>query len=286
MTGEHRLIARLRSPGATPGTAPGDRESAPPRATGLLELHGIRQSFDAGHGNRLVALDGLDLTVAGGEIVSLIGPNGSGKSTLLRVASGLLRPDHGEVTLDGRPLTSPDPGIGLVFQEPRLLPWRTVAENVAYPLELAGRPEAERRERVAELLDLVGLRASGDVVPSRLSGGMRQRAALARGLALSPEVLLLDEPFSALDALTRDRFNAELLKLWSRMRTTILFVTHSIQEAIFVGDRVVVLSERPGRVIADLEVPFGRPRPTEVMDEPAAGLLAGRVRGLLKGSDA
>ena len=252
---------------------------------GRLELRGIRRSFDAGRGRRLVALDGLDLAVRGGEIVALIGPNGSGKSTLLRIAAGLIRPEQGEVVLDGREIHEPDPGIGLVFQEPRLLPWRTVAQNIAYPLELAGWTAAARDARVAELLGYVGLQDSANVVPARLSGGMRQRAALARGLALSPSVLLLDEPFSALDALTRERFNAELLKLWAKTRTTIVFVTHSIHEAIFVGDRVVVLSARPGHVVADIEVPFDRPRRPEVMDELAAGLLAGRVRGHLEGGD-
>ena len=250
-----------------------------------LELRDVRLSFAAGHGQRLVALEHLNLAVAPGEIVSLIGPNGSGKSTLLRVAAGLLRPDAGAVLLGGRPLEGPDPAIGLVFQEHRLLPWRTVARNVAYPMELAGWPAARRAARVDELLGLVGLRGSADVVPSRLSGGMRQRAALARGLALSPAVLLLDEPFSALDALTRERFNVELLKLWAKTGTSILFVTHSIQEAIFMGDRVVVLSPRPGHVVADLPVPFGRPRRPEVLDELPAGLLAGRIRGLLKGGD-
>jgi len=281
------LLRELGVPGvpAVPGV-PTDRDASAPLQPGRLELRGIRRSFDAGHGQRLVALDGLDLAVDGGEIVSIIGPNGSGKSTLLRVAAGLLRPEAGEVRLDGHPVTGPERGIGLVFQEPRLLPWRTVADNVGYPLELVGASNTERRERVAELVELVGLEAAADVVPSRLSGGMRQRAALARGLALSPEVLLLDEPFSALDALTRERFNAELLRLWARMRTTILFVTHSIHEAIFVGDRVVVLSQRPGHVIGDLAVPFGRPRRPEVMDEPAAGALAGRIRGLLEGGGA
>jgi NitT/TauT family transport system ATP-binding protein len=255
-------------------------------APGRLELRGIRRSFDAGHADRLLVLDGLDLSVGGGQVVSLIGPNGSGKSTLLRIAAGLLPADAGRVILDGRLVTAPVPEIGLVFQEPRLLPWRTVAQNVAYPLELAGRSIPERAARVAELLDLVGLEAAAGVVPSRLSGGMRQRAALARGLALAPRVLLLDEPFSALDALTRERFNAELLELWSRMRTTILFVTHSIQEAIFLGDRVVVLSARPGHVLADLAVPFGRPRGPEVLDDPAAGALAGQIRSLLRGGAA
>lgn len=253
--------------------------------SGALELRGIRRTFPAGRDQRVTALDGLDLAVHPGEIVSLIGPNGSGKSTLLRVAAGLLPPDRGEVVLDGRVIREPDAAIGLVFQEPRLLPWRTVAANVAYPLELAGWPRPAREDRVDALLGYVGLRTSAGVVPSRLSGGMRQRAALARGLALEPAVLLLDEPFSALDALTRERFNVELLKLWAKTRTTIVFVTHSVHEAIFVADRVVVLSERPGHVVADIEVPFGRPRRLDVMDELAAGLLARQVRESLKGGD-
>jgi NitT/TauT family transport system ATP-binding protein len=254
-------------------------------ATGGLELRGIRRSFSDGRDEPLVALDGVDLSIRPGEIVSIIGPNGSGKSTLLRVVAGLLPPERGQVLLDGRLVEGPDPGIGLVFQEPRLLPWRSVSANVAYPLELAGWSRRARAERVDELLGYVGLRASADVVPSRLSGGMRQRAALARGLALQPSVVLLDEPFSALDALTRERFNVELLRLWAKTRTTIVFVTHNVHEAIFVGDRVVVLSARPGRVVADLEVPFGRPRRLDVMDELAAGLLARQVRESLQAGD-
>jgi NitT/TauT family transport system ATP-binding protein len=283
MSGEG-LIDRLLDPARQPalsGTPASSSPAAAPMLPGHLELRGVRRTFEAERGTKLLVLDGVDLEVRGGEIVSLIGPNGSGKSTLLRLAAGLLAPDAGEVALDGAPLLGPDPRIGLVFQEPRLLPWRTVSQNVAYPLELAGRAAPERAERVAELLDLVGLEAAADVVPSRLSGGMRQRAALARGLALAPEVLLLDEPFSALDALTRERFNVELLKLWSRMRTTIVFITHDIQEAMFIADRVVVLSARPARVVADFEVPFDRPRRPAMLDEPAAGALAGRIRAAL-----
>jgi len=249
--------------------------------SGRLELRGVGRSFDAGHGGRLVALDHLDLVIEPGEIVALIGPNGSGKSTALRIAAGLLSPGRGQVLVDGEPLGGPDPRVGLVFQEPRLLPWRTVARNVGYPLELAGRPRADRERRVDELLGLVGLRAFAGVVPSRLSGGERQRAALARGLALSPEILLLDEPFSALDALTRERFNAELLKLWTRARTTILLVTHAIQEAVFVADRVVVLSHRPGHVVADIPITLPRPRRIEMLDEPASGALTAAVRTAL-----
>ncbi|MBA2314280.1 MAG: ABC transporter ATP-binding protein [Chloroflexi bacterium] len=226
----------------------------------------------------LLALDGVSLDVEPGEIVALIGPNGSGKSTLLRAIAGLLTPDRGGVTLDGRPVTEPDPAVGLVFQEPRLLPWRSVAANIAYPLELAGWPRARRDARVSELLELVGLEGAAGARPSQLSGGMRQRVALSRALALEPRVLLLDEPFSALDALTRERLNVELLDLWARTATTGIVVTHSIPEAIFLADRVIVLSARPGRVLADLPVPLPRPRDMSTLDDAVVSPLARIVR--------
>ncbi|HET7678015.1 MAG TPA: ABC transporter ATP-binding protein, partial [Candidatus Limnocylindrales bacterium] len=191
-------------------------------------------------------------------MAAVIGPNGSGKSTLLRLVGGLLAPEAGSVSLDGRPVVGPDPRVGFVFQEPRLLPWRDARDNVAYPLELAGLPAGARRRRALELLELVGVADFAAARPHELSGGMRQRVAIARALALEPAVLLLDEPFSALDALTRERLNAELLELWGRTGTTILLVTHSIAEAVFLADRVLVLSPRPGRVVADVAVPLPR----------------------------
>jgi NitT/TauT family transport system ATP-binding protein len=229
----------------------------------------------------LRALDGVDLDIGAGEIVALIGPNGSGKSTLLRVIGGLVAPDGGSAEIDGRPVTRPDPAVGLVFQEPRLLPWRTVAANVAYPLELAGWPRRRSAARVDELLGLVGVEAAAGAKPSQLSGGMRQRVALARALALDPRVLLLDEPFSALDALTRERLNAELQALWGRTGATGIVVTHSISEAIFLADRVVVLSARPGRVVADLRVDLPRPRELATLDESVVSPLARTIRAHL-----
>lgn len=250
-------------------------------ASGRIELRDIAVSFPAGRRERLTALDGVDLVVEPREIVALIGPNGSGKSTLLRVVAGLLKPDRGEALLDGRPIDGPDPRVGLVFQEPRLLPWRTTAANVEYPLELAGADPAERRARVAALLKTVGLEAAAKQIPSQLSGGMRQRAALARTLALQPEVLLLDEPFSALDELTRERLNLELLAITARTPTTILLVTHSVHEAIFLADRVVVLSARPGRVIADVPVDLPRPRSLADLDAAVVTATARTVRAHL-----
>jgi NitT/TauT family transport system ATP-binding protein len=246
-----------------------------------LELVDLGVTFPRRREEPLEVLHRINLSVARGEIVALIGPNGCGKSTLLRVIAGLLAPTTGVALLDDRLIDGPDPRIGLVFQEPRLLPWRSVARNIAYPLELAGWSGPDRDARVAELLHRVGLQRSADVVPSQLSGGMRQRAALARALALEPEVLLLDEPFSALDALTRERFNRELLKLWGRLQTTILVVTHSIPEAIFLGDRVVVLSARPGRVVAEITVPLPRPRTLDQMDEAAVSATAREIRAHL-----
>jgi NitT/TauT family transport system ATP-binding protein len=221
----------------------------------------------------------MALDVADGEIVALIGPNGCGKSTLLRVIAGLLTPDRGRVALDDDPITAPDPRIGLVFQEPRLLPWRSAADNITYPLELAGWPAPRRAQRLAELADLVALDPSvtGNR-PSELSGGTSQRVALARALALEPEVLLLDEPFSALDALSRERFDLELLRLWERAHTTIVLVTHSIAEAILVADRVVVMSPRPGRVVADLPVELPRPRSIADLDAAVVSRTAREIR--------
>jgi NitT/TauT family transport system ATP-binding protein len=219
--------------------------------------------------------------VAAGEIVALIGPNGCGKSTFLRVAAGLLVPQRGRVTLDGVPVTEPSPRIGLVFQEPRLLPWRSVVDNIAYPLELAGWPRRRRDERVAELLPLVGIERAAALRPVQLSGGMRQRTAIARALALAPDVLLLDEPFSALDALTREWFNLELLRLHRRTGATIVIVTHSIPEAILVADRVLVLTAQPGRIAAEVRIDAPSPRSIELLDGALVSRAAAEIRANL-----
>ena len=250
-------------------------------ASGRIQLRDVNVSFARARNEPTVALAGLDLEIGAGEIVSVIGPNGCGKSTMLRVIAGLIRPAGGTVTLDDEPVDGPDRRIGLVFQEPRLLPWRSVARNVAYPAELAGLDGSARDDLVRQMLHRVGLESAADLLPAQLSGGMRQRASLARTLTLQPKVLLLDEPFSALDAMTRDRFNVELLNLWGRLRTTIVVVTHSIPEAIFLGDRVVVLSPRPGHVVADIAVPLARPRTLADLDEAAVSATARVVRSHL-----
>ncbi len=251
---------------------------------GRLVADDIRVGFPTGARavGPTVALDGMSLDVAGGEIVALIGPNGCGKSTFLRVAAGLLAPERGRIALDDVVVRSPDPRIGLVFQEPRLLPWRSVADNVTYPLELAGWSRERRAARLAELLHIVGLEAAAALRPVQLSGGMRQRAAIARALALSPDVLLLDEPFSALDALTRERFNLELLRLQHRTGTTVVIVTHSIPEAILVADRVLVMTPRPGRVAAEIPIDAPRPRSIALLDEALVSRAATEIRSHLE----
>jgi NitT/TauT family transport system ATP-binding protein len=262
-------------------------ETVTPARTGGIRLGDLSFAFATRDGGSLPVLDGIDLAIPGGGIIALIGPNGCGKSTLLRVIAGLLTPGAGTALLDGSPITGPDPRIGLVFQEPRLLPWRSAADNIAYPLDLAGWSPERRAERVATLIDLVGLDpAVAGSRPSELSGGTAQRVALARALALEPAVLLLDEPFSALDALTRERFDLELLRLWDRAAPTIVMVTHSIPEAILIADRVVVLSPRPGRVVADIPVALPRPRTIADLDNPAAARTARAIRAHLGDPDA
>jgi NitT/TauT family transport system ATP-binding protein len=237
-----------------------------------ITLTGIGRSFQIAE-QRVVALDAIDLHIPAGQVAAIVGPSGSGKSTLLRLIAGLLPPDAGTVSVGGRLVSGPDARIGLVFQEPRLLPWRNALDNVAYPQELAGRPRAECEARARELMALVGLTGFEDALPAQLSGGMAQRVALARALTLEPRVLLLDEPFGALDALTRDRLDEELLVLWERLAATIVIVTHSIPEAVFLADRVVVLSARPGRVVADVPVDLPRPRTWATID----GLISSRA---------
>jgi NitT/TauT family transport system ATP-binding protein len=266
---------------------------ARPIAGGRTNLTGpARPQISLDHVSRRFVIDGRPVTVlddvsfdvpATG-ITAVLGPNGSGKSTLLRLVAGLLTPDAGTIEIDGAAVAGADQRVGLVFQEPRLLPWRTTVDNVAFPLELAGVGGAERRQRARSLLDLVGLTAFERAYPHQLSGGMRQRAAIARALARDPRILLLDEPFSALDALTRERFNAELLDIWARTGTTILIVTHSIAEAVFLADEVVVLTARPGRVAARVAVPLGRPRLADALDSAAFSRAAATIRAHLSGS--
>ena len=244
--------------------------SANQHAAGLhVRVDGVSVSFAAPDG-RLVALDGCSLDVPAGSFTVVIGPNGCGKSTLLRVIAGLLVPDAGRVDVGGSRPRPGDPRVGLAFQQPRLLPWLTTAENVALPLALHGVAPAERAERARQALTRVGIGDAGRLSPRELSGGMAQRAGLARALITDPPVLLLDEPFSALDALTREAFDTELQRLWLERPRTLILVTHSVPEAVRLADRVAVMTARPGSVARVIEVPLPRPRTIGVASDSRA----------------
>lgn len=229
----------------------------------------------------LTALDGVSLEIPAESFTVVIGPNGCGKSTLLRLAAGLLAPSDGAVRVGDRPPAAGDGRVGLAFQQPRLVPWRSTLENVALPLELAGVGSTARRATATDALERVGLAGAAALRPRELSGGMAQRAALARALITDPSVLLLDEPFSALDALTRETFDTELQRLWLERRRTVILVTHSVAEAVALADRVVVMTPRPGTVARVVDVDLPRPRPAELAGDLRAADLATQVREAL-----
>jgi len=224
----------------------------------------------------LLALENVSFDVAPREIVSILGPSGCGKTTLLWSMSGLHRLSAGEIRLDGQPITGPHPDIGLVFQEANLLPWRNLDANIRFPFEIKG--ERPDQPWIDHLLRRVGLEGFGRRFPRELSGGMQQRAAIVRALALKPSVLLMDEPFGALDSFTREEMNRLVEEIWLESPTTIIFITHSIEEAIFLSDRIVVLSPRPGRIAAIYDVPFARPRQLEVLAGREAFDLSHRIK--------
>ncbi|MCS6802579.1 MAG: ABC transporter ATP-binding protein [Chloroflexota bacterium] len=254
---------------------------------GTILVERLFHAFPA-PGAPLPVLAGIDLTIASGEFVAILGPSGCGKSTLLRIMAGLLVPSSGSVSIDGLPPEAARrrKAIGFVFQDPSLLPWRTVEANIALPWEVnphGGRStRAERQRQVAAMIDLVGLRGFAHYLPHQLSGGMQQRVAIARALAFSPSVLLMDEPFGALDAITRDGLRDELQQIWLVRRPTVVFVTHSIAEAVYLADRVVVLTGRPGRVRAVEPVPLPRPRDDSTEASALFVALTARLKSLLR----
>jgi NitT/TauT family transport system ATP-binding protein len=249
----------------------------------VVSAKGIAKAFGKGG---VTALQDIDLEVGQGEFISLIGPSGCGKSTLLRVIGDLVEPSAGEILVNGKPAHRArlDRDYGIVFQAAVLYDWRTVAKNIVLPLELLGWSRAKRADRLAEMLDLVELEGFEKHYPWQLSGGMQQRVAIARALSFSPALLLMDEPFGALDEMTRERLNDELLRIWAETGSTVIFVTHSISEAVYLSTRVVVMSPRPGRITSVIPVDLRQPRSFETREDPRFFELVTQVREALHGS--
>jgi NitT/TauT family transport system ATP-binding protein len=250
----------------------------------VVSLKGVTKEFGKGS---VTALQGIDLEIGEREFISLIGPSGCGKSTLLRIVGDLIQPTTGEVVVNGKTArrAREDRDYGIVFQDAVLFDWRTVAKNIALPLEMLGWDRRRRTERVKELLRLVELEGFEGHHPWQLSGGMQQRVSIARALSFSPALLLMDEPFGALDEMTRERLNLELLRIWEALGSTIVFVTHSISEAVFLSTRVVVMSPRPGRITDVVDIDLPRPRSAETREQPRYFELVADVRHKLRGSD-
>jgi NitT/TauT family transport system ATP-binding protein len=247
----------------------------------VVRITGVTKTFPRGN---VTALQDIDLAFAPGEFVSLIGPSGCGKSTLLRVIGDLVEPTSGTVTVNGKPAHRAriDRDYGIVFQDAVLFDWRTVSKNIALPLEMLGWDRERRKARVREMLELVELTAFGDHHPWQLSGGMQQRVSIARALAFEPALLLMDEPFGALDEMTRERLNLELLSIWQKLASTVVFVTHSISEAVFLSTRVVVMSPRPGRIAGIVDVDLPAQRTVETREDPRFFELVTQVREILR----
>src|SRR4030065_2031429 len=243
----------------------------------ILQIKHLTTIFPDGN-NGLHALDDISFSVYPEQFISVLGPSGSGKTTLLRVLAGLLPPTQGEVLFGNSSLQAPRHGVGMVFQKANLMPWRTVLENILLPLEIQHVPRQEAMEKAHTLVELVGLTGFEDSLPRDLSGGMAQRVAIARALIHEPDLLLLDEPFGSLDALTRERMGSELTRIWQARRKTVIMVTHSISESLFLADQVLVRSPRPGRLLLDLTVNLPRPRVEDIRYTPGFSTLARQVR--------
>jgi NitT/TauT family transport system ATP-binding protein len=247
----------------------------------LIRIRKLDKVFNTVRGERVAALIDIDCDIAEGSFVTVVGPSGCGKSTLLKILAGLLRASRGTVTMAGEAVTGPRRDIGVVFQNSILLPWRTILDNVMLPAEILGLSRKAAQERARQLLAMVRLEGFEDKYPMELSGGMQQRASIARALLHDPAILLMDEPFGALDAMTREQMNLELQRIWLESGKTIVLITHSIPEAVFLGDRVLVMTPRPGRLARVMPVDLVRPRSLDVMATPAFGALAREIRELL-----
>ena len=253
-------------------------------AQGRVDARGVTIRLGQGE-KRFEAVSNVSLSIPAGEIVCLIGPSGCGKSTFLGALAGHIPVSEGELLVDGQAVAGPHPDRGIVFQHHTLFPWKDVVNNVAFGPKMRGVGRTDRNKAAHELLDLVGLKDFATRYPRQLSGGMQQRVEIARVLINRPRLLLMDEPFGALDALTRAKMQALLLDIWNRFRTTIVFVTHDIDEALFLGDRVVIMSARPGRIVEDIPVPFARPRTPDISLDPRFAQLKRRCLALLRHDD-
>jgi NitT/TauT family transport system ATP-binding protein len=248
-----------------------------------IAARGVRMDYAArGSGEPVRVLEGFDLDVREGEFISVLGPSGCGKSTFLSILAGLTQRTGGSIAIDGRALAGINRDQGVVFQGYALFPWRSVLDNIAVGLEIRGMGKGPRRRIAQEYLELVGLQGFGDNYPHELSGGMKQRVAIARSLAYRPDVLLMDEPFAALDAQTREILQGELLRIWEHYKKTIVFITHSLDEAVYLSDRVAVMTQRPGRVKAIIDIPLARPRSAELRNAPEFVALRQRAWEVLK----
>ena len=254
--------------------------TSPGSTAPVFEVEGLYKVFPTDAGS-VMALRDVNLDVRPGEFLSFVGPSGCGKSTLLNIIAGLLPATHGEIRFKGQPISEPSRDIGMMFQTSVLFPWRTILQNVLMPVEIFGWDKKEYTPKALELLEAVGLGSFVKAYPAQLSGGMQQRASLARVLLYDPEVLLLDEPFGALDEFTRENMNLELLKIWTETGKTVIFVTHNINEAVFLSDRVVVMTPRPGEVARVVDVDLPRPRRLEVMKNQRFAELVFEIRELL-----
>jgi NitT/TauT family transport system ATP-binding protein len=247
----------------------------------ILEVQNLHFTFHDQKGP-LRALQRISFRIRSRQFVCIVGPSGSGKSTLLRILGGLLKPTQGEVIYHGKPLEGPQQDVGVVFQDANLMPWRSVLENILLPLEVDGMGASQARSKAQELIQLVGLEGFEDYFPRDLSGGMAQRVSIARALIHEPDLLLLDEPFGALDALTRERMGGELLRIWRAHRKTVVMVTHDISEAVFLADRVLVISPQPGRLRLNLAVPIPRPREDQVRYSDTFMNITKKIRNALR----
>jgi NitT/TauT family transport system ATP-binding protein len=268
-----------------PSTAPSPEIAAKTATMPIMTVENVTHRYEA-RGEAVLALDNVSLEIPAHKFVGIVGPSGCGKSSLMMMMAGLVTPTEGRIVLDGATVSGPSPDkVGVMFQDPSLFPWRTAHDNVEFPLEVRGVPKAERGEAARKALDLVGLKDFATRLPHELSGGMKQRVSIARSLSHDPSILIMDEPFSALDEQMRMRLGHELLRIWDKTRKTVVFVTHSLTEAVYLCDEVIVMSARPGRIVERVEIDLERPRSYETMATERFGRLRDHIWQLIR-SDA